>query len=51
MSDWMDDFDEAKRNETRDRPLMSTCKSCGKVRPVGDDGDCGNCFVKGKDDD
>ena len=43
---WMDEFDEAKRNEKRKKPLMNTCASCGKVRTVGDEGKCAGCFVK-----
>ena len=51
MSDWMKDFDRAKARETRKKPTLGQCKSCRKIKKLGDDGKCPTCFVKGDDDE
>ena len=48
MSDWMKDFDEAKKKEGQNTSKRGECKSCNKVKKLGDDGNCTRCFVKGK---
>jgi hypothetical protein len=46
---WMEDFNDAKRKETREKPINAECRSCGEISVVGDDGKCVLCFVKGAD--
>ena len=46
MSDWMKDFDEAKKKEGQKTGKIGECETCEKTRKLGDDGKCASCDVR-----